>query len=215
PGAIPPLREGLRAPYRSVQAHCARSLATLGDIDIAPVLLDRLNNETDKGLQIAFAAALGTLRWIPATAQLLELLWNQPPGHARREIALALARIIGEEHFFVNLIRHRDKDIGTALSQAVTFLGKKLSGEVVIDLPATLTECADNLARNEIGKGLQCIIQAIEFIPTSPADSPEKILLNACAAGLEKFGAQRIEYLVLTLHTLKAIIENGHAAMDL
>ncbi|NOR84277.1 MAG: hypothetical protein GQ526_12375, partial [Ardenticatenales bacterium] len=37
--AIEPLRAGLDSSYRSVRAHCARSLATLGDAEGVPLLL--------------------------------------------------------------------------------------------------------------------------------------------------------------------------------
>ena len=46
--ALPALRRGLNSTYRSLQAHCARSLGTLGDQESAPLLLERLATLTER-----------------------------------------------------------------------------------------------------------------------------------------------------------------------
>src|SRR5690606_35486781 len=69
PRAYEPLKEALNAEYRSIQAHSARALGALGNPEIIPVLLDRLERETDKGLQMAYASALGNLRAREATGR--------------------------------------------------------------------------------------------------------------------------------------------------
>ncbi len=54
PHAIPPLREALDTEYRSIRAGSARALGSLGDVDAAPELVERLGVETDKGLKMAY-----------------------------------------------------------------------------------------------------------------------------------------------------------------
>ena len=59
--ALEALRRGMDARYRSVQAHCIRSLGSLGDRTMLPVMLERLETEQDVGVQMALASALGKL----------------------------------------------------------------------------------------------------------------------------------------------------------
>ncbi|MEP6985171.1 MAG: MFS transporter [Chloroflexota bacterium] len=72
--AIPALRHGLASQYRSIQAHSARALGTLLDDESAPVLLERLKTESDRGLRIAYSSALGNLRVSEAIPTLFEIL---------------------------------------------------------------------------------------------------------------------------------------------
>src|SRR5690606_11796686 len=55
------LRKGLNSEYRSIRAHCARALGSLSDTTIVPELLERLEYESDTGLQMAYASALGSM----------------------------------------------------------------------------------------------------------------------------------------------------------
>jgi MFS family permease len=96
--ALEALRRGLNARYRSVKAHCARSLGSLEDRTVLPELLERLETETDMGLQMAFAAALGRLGATEATGRLLALLRASDTHDAQMEFTLALARLVGDEH---------------------------------------------------------------------------------------------------------------------
>jgi HEAT repeat protein len=208
--AIPSLREGLQAQYRSVQAHCARSLATLGDGDSAPALLERLNRESDEGLRVAFAAALGTLRCDAATPTLLAMLREQAHPQPQMELALALARIVGEEHYFVHLMRQMGRERGTALSQAVTALRKKLgnskAGSEVRDL---MNECAETLARQDVTAGIALLACTVKRFPLSQPATPAGQVLEACLAGIEAFGLERIEYTILALHTLNTLANSS------
>ena len=61
PAAIEPLRQRPRDQYRSVRLQSIRALGWLGDVESVPTLLDDLRGEADKGLQMAYASALGNL----------------------------------------------------------------------------------------------------------------------------------------------------------
>lgn len=205
--AIEPLRGGLNARYRSVQAHCVRSLGTLGDAGIAPLLLERLLAEDgDAGLQIAYASALGKLQVTEAVGQLLILLRDAQGQNAQMELALALARIVGDEQPFIQLLRQVRADTGTASSQALIALKKSLSERsgVNLDLVTMLDKCAEDLARGNLESGVALLGEMMRLLPLDELDESCRIILQDGAERLDEFGVKRIEYIVLALHTLNA-----------
>jgi MFS family permease len=206
--AIEPLRAGLDSSYRSVRAHCARSLATLGDGGAVALLLERMAAETDKGLQIAYAAALGKLQVETTTGQLLDLLHDCPYQTERKELALALARIVGGEHYFIRLLRHRPEEAGTAFAQALLDMNKELERSQAQggELAAALNDCAETLAREDVEEGATLLARVIRLLPTDRYPAPIREILHACAGQMEASGARRIEYLILALHTLEATV---------
>ena len=204
--AIEALRAGLDAPYRSVQAHCARSLGSLSDTAIAPRLLERLAQETDVGLRIAYASALGKLGVKEAAGQVLIFLRTSQDASAQGELALALARMVGDEHYFVQLLRRVRAEAGTATSQAVSALKKRMD-EAQMDgdeLMEAMDDCAGALARGELADGTALMSQVIGLLPVEGVDESCAMILRECAERLEEFRAGRIEYVLLALHTLHA-----------
>jgi MFS family permease len=204
--AIEPLRAGLDARYRSVRAHCVRSLGSLEDVEIAPVLLERLANETDDGLKLAYASALGQLGAEEAVGELLALLRASKSRDVQMEVALALARIVGDEHGFIQLLRQMRGEAGTAMSQNVTALKKKLGecrvdGEV--DLPAMLNRCAETLAQQDMEQGAALIGSIACLLPTEALSDACAEILQNCTERLAEFGAERLEYVILALHVMQ------------
>lgn len=202
--AIDTLRKGLNARYRSVQAHCARSLGTLQDQQIAPLLLERLQRETDRGLQIAYASALGKLQTAAAIDPMLALLLESKSRSSRREVALAIARVVGEEYYFIQLSRQSDEEIGTATALALSDLKKKItiSEPEQSELLGLINKTAEALARQELELGADHLVDVIHHWPTAECSQASTRILQECALRLEEFGPQRIEYLLLTLHTM-------------
>jgi len=200
--AVEALREGLNAQYRSVRAHSARSLGTLGDRASAPLLLERLRAESDSGLKVAYAAALGSLRYEPAGQHLLELALRWESAQERQEFALALARVLGGEQPFVGLLRERRGDVSTALSQAVVAVRKKL-GPVSDGVLVNLDECARAMARGSLEEGAAMLSRVIHSLLMIRQDGLATSVLRACAAELEQRGVDRFEFLALALHVLK------------
>lgn len=146
--ALEALRAGLHSDYRSIRAHCARVLGALNDQQIIPLLLARVAEESDIGLQMAFASTLGNLRAAQAMQPLLALLAAVHNVGTRRELALFLARIMGHEQHFITLLREIRGDMGTAVPQTVTALAKKVikSQPDQQKLANTLKACADAFA---------------------------------------------------------------------
>jgi HEAT repeat protein len=204
--AIGPLRQGLDSDYRSVRAACARALGALGDLDVAPELLARLQRETDKGLQMAYASALGNLHYTAATETLLALLRDTQNEGARMELALTLARLIGDEHHFVQLVRSVRADPGTATAQALNSVKRRLERNLNenTDVLRLLVDCTESLARANLDKGGSLLSNLIRALPTEQFSPPSLLILEECAARLDEYHAQHLEYLLLALHTMHA-----------
>jgi HEAT repeat protein len=214
--AIEPLREGLDDRYRSVRAHCVRSLGSLEDVGVAPVLLERLAGETDDGLKLAYASALGQLRVKEAVGDLLTLLRSRQSPDEQMEVALALARIVGDEHNYIQLLRQVRGEAGTATSQAVTALKKRI-GEYRLDeeadLVTLLDSCAGTLAQDDLEQGVAMLSSAIRLSPLEELSEACVAILDDCAERLDEFGAERLEYVILALHTMHVGFFQRHASI--
>jgi MFS family permease len=203
-----PLRAALDSNYRSIKAHSSRALGTLEDTEVIPLLLQRLVCEPDYGLRIAYASALGKLGAQEATGELLALLYNSLDESARMELALAVARIVGHEHYFIQLLRQARGEMGTITSQAISALKRKLDKVLVNNgqVDAVLDECADTLAREELEEGLALMSRLLrllpEVLPEANFSRSSQEIIAECAARTKEFGASRIEYVLLALHTL-------------
>jgi MFS family permease len=202
--AVEPLRNGLDAHYRSVQMHSARSLGTLGDTAAIPILLDRLAKEKDPGLQIAYASALGKLEVEDATRTLLKILRTHTDPSSRMEIAMALARIVGEEHHFIKLMRDTRTEMGTASSQAITSFLKKVDKDNTnfADLKEALADCAQFLALEDLQHGAGLISQSIRLLPKDRFNQASNAILQECADRLDQLVEKNPEYILLALHTM-------------
>jgi MFS family permease len=200
--AIEPLRRSLNSPYRSIRAHSARALGALGDTEVGPILLERLETEEDKGLQMAYASALGNLEWVDAIPKLLQLLAQTENTGARLELALTLARIIGEEHNFVTLLRQVRSDPGTATAQALTSYRKRNEKRLGKETAAKLVECEEALARGELDHGCRLLGQAIPALPLALMSKSRSLILQECGTQLVASGAEHTEYILLAIHAL-------------
>jgi HEAT repeat protein/MFS family permease len=204
PRAIETLRHGLQSPYRSIQAHCARALGTLRDVESSPLLLERLEKETDKGLQIATASALGNLRYEAAVPAILATLESTENEGARLELALALARLTGHEHHFIRLLRQVRADKGTAAAQAILAIRRRFTSEDD-SLKSTFAACADEFARDNFDSAELQLASLIRQLPLPEDNRAAKTILDACVRHLEAEDEQHIEFLILALHVLEVI----------
>jgi len=201
-GAVEALRRGLESRYRSVQAHCIRSLGSLGDRTMLPLLLERLATEEDVGLQMALASALGRLGATEAAGPLLALLRASGTQDARLEFALAIARLVGQEHRFVQLLRRAGSEPGTAFSQEASALRTKLirARQAMPELAGALDAAAQVLAREDLEQGAGLLAAALRQLAGDDLALPCRAVARECAEQIERLGPQRIEYLVLGIH---------------
>jgi HEAT repeat protein len=204
--AIPPLRAGLDADYRSVRAHCARALGTIGDPGAKPLLVKRLSSELDRGLRLAYSSALGKLRATEALPSLLRYLRASGIGDEmpRKEYALAVARIVGAEDSFIGLLRETEVDPGTSTSQALAAAGRGLTdSEGSSELLYAIEQCEDALAREDLQQGAESLVRVLRLVPRRELGEPVSSVLRECAERLDEFGEERIEYVVLAINTLR------------
>jgi MFS family permease len=200
--AVAPLRQALHSGYPFLEASSVRALAILGDGDSVPCFLDRLRTESDSMLRIAYASALGKLRARGATQELFALLRGAEPGVARGEIGLALARIAGDERYYLQGWRSLRSDLNTATAQAVLAL-QKPARRLRTDAFEALTEaCAGCFARGDLSSGASHLKDMIDGVPTHDLDDTLIFILGECAAGLAEYGCTRFEFILLSLHTL-------------
>jgi hypothetical protein len=146
---------------------------------------------------------LGQLRAEEATEKLLSMLRDSKDSTVRSELALALARIVGEEQHYIQLLREIDAEVGTGASQAISDLKEKLEDHPLEsgDLLRLIDECADVLARQDLAQGVPLISQILLQLPVEQASEACRLILQNCAEGLDDFGTARIDYIVLALHT--------------
>ncbi len=199
--AIPALRQGLASPYRSIQAHSARALGTLGDNESALVLLERLKAESDRGLRIAYSSALGNLRVYEAVPTLFDILAQTENEGARLELALALARMIGHEHHFIRLVRQMRHDQSTALSQMMTAIQRHLKSEDDV-LNQVMSDCAEAFARNDTEQGIALLNRLVTILPTELYTPQAQNILLECSQRMDEFKMTHTEYLIMALHAL-------------
>jgi MFS family permease len=191
------LRKGLHSEYKSICAQSARALGTLGDETIVPILLERLKTETDKGVRMAYASALGSLAAKDAVQPLLELLdWFYNVG-ARTELALSLGRILGQETYFIRLLRQIRREPGTAVARSLKAISPKFQNN-----QALFDNAIDLWAHEQLEAGTNALAEAILQLPENTVDGLPGIILAHCTQQLKIHHYEHPEYLLLILCVL-------------
>ena len=205
--AISTLHEALGSSYRSIRAHSARSLATLGDETAVPQIMTRLEDEQDAGLRLAYASALGQLNADEALPLILQQLAEASENKTRSELALAVARMVGDEHYYIQLLRQVRGDEGTAVAQAILSLSKKLPKLSSAVAPEMVASCAEQWSLNEYAAGLDLFLELLQDVSKDHFKEVEHMILHESLIRLQQFGTARLEYLLLTLHILNQVDE--------
>lgn len=209
--AIGALRQHLTEGYPLLASHCARALATLNDREVIPLLLARFRDELDEGLRFAYASSLGALRADSAMLEILDELDAATNPVARRELALALARIIGDDAYFIRLWRRLAADPDTATAQALLALKKRLCrlSEGDAGLPDDIDAASEAMASGRLDEGtrlLAAIMRRLKLDMPADGDAVTTVLAH-CAAAVASTSDGRVEYLVLMLHALDARLD--------
>jgi MFS family permease len=205
PGAAEALRAGLDVPYASIRAHSARALGALHDRAMISELLRRLAVEEDRGLQMAYASALGNMQAEEAIDPLLDLLQRMANPGARLELALSLARIVGDEHVFVGLLRQMRADLDTTVAQGVGELRRHVARARIVspETLAALQDATDDFARGHRVTGVERLCAGLRGLPPGALRGPGALLLPELIRALEVSGPEHMEYLVLVMHILQ------------
>ena len=217
PRALEPLRHALDSPYRSIRTHAIRALGAMGDAESVPHLLASLPLETDLGLCMAYASALGNLGVTEAIPQILKLLETMENEGARTELALDLARIVGNEAEFVQLVRQTRADAGTTLCNVMSALHKGLAhtpqkgnraslpneASATANLVELLTRCADQWAADQQKAAIYSTRQIAQLLAPSCRTQPVSEVLTTCIEQLATPGDDKMVYVLLIAHLLK------------
>jgi MFS family permease len=201
--AIEPLREAFGSRYALIQARSARALATLGDYDIIPILLERLKTEPDDGLRIAYASALGSLHCKDAVPLLLPFLQATRGKDPRMELSLALARMVGQADYFVILARQTRTSPGMPLGRAIAeFQRHKNSHKLSASFVVNSTACIEAFEKEDIERGIRNLVLLTNQLPLDQLRPLHATILRECALRMTEYGAARLEYGILAIHTL-------------
>lgn len=120
--------------------------------------------------------------------------------------ALSIGRIIGDEHSFIQLLGQvGSSDPGTAIAQALLNLKKGLDGLDVgeNDLLEMLDQTSETFAKGELPQGVAQLQEIITLLPKDRFGEICGIILEACHAQMNQYGAERLDYVVLALHTIQ------------
>jgi HEAT repeat protein/MFS family permease len=208
--AVEPLRKSMTSGYPLLQARSARALATLGDVHSVPYLLDRFKNERDSGLRVAYASALGSFRTAGITRELLAFLRESQNDDVRRELTFALARVVGNERRFVRLLREVRSEAGTAVSQVMVALRRRIGKAAIHSsrLMELIGDCEEAFAGNDAVHGAELLSVLIDNLPMEEFEEACALVLRECAGCLRDFRATRIEYIVLSIHTINTALNS-------
>jgi HEAT repeat protein len=196
--AILPLRRALRSGYPFLEANSVRALAMLGDVESVPYFLNRLKHEPSSMLRVAYASALGKLGAVQAAQDLFALLRQAESEVMRGEVGLALARLAGDERYYLQHWRALRSNSSTAAAQAVLAL-QKSAKQLRLDGVVSVTEaCAQSFARGDASQAAAYLQEIVDGAPTADMNQTLACILTECSRGLADFGGTRFEYILLS-----------------
>ena len=142
-----------------------------------------------------------------AIGPILEIMAQMENPGARLELALSLARMIGDETRFIRLSRRMQEDPGTVAARALTSLRAGLGlqrkgGKADDPIQVAYDDCVLAFSQDDLGYGARDLSKLIRALPRQrfPADIEQ--VLFACADSLENEGFDRSEMAVLALYAL-------------
>jgi MFS family permease len=227
--AVAALRMTLQSDNSLLRARSARALALLGDVESVPVLLQRLRQERGAGLRwiadddcdtednidasvcLAYAAALGTLGAAEAVPEIADMLWASQDMASRDELALALARMVGQESDYIRLWRAFRNDPGAAGAQAVLMLRPLAARHPILQtstqacgfaLGDCLNACERGFAEGDRSGAVLSLIEVMRQLMRLNIAGVPSLLLQECMERLIEFSSMRQEYVVLSLYVV-------------
>lgn len=202
--AVPALREGLNSDHRSIRTHCARALGMIGDHQSIPDLHERLKNETEIGLQVAFASALANLGATPAVPTLLDILHDISNDKARMDITLSLSKMVSDENHFVTLVRGLHSDPATTLSGELLRLRTRLNKNPIVN-DVHVKACSRGIeafGNDNMERGLENLITIVGGMLFLTENPTAQKLLQGSLDGMQRWGMEHPEYILMALNIL-------------
>ncbi len=202
PKAIPALRRTLFSGYRPLEANSARSLALLEDAESVPHFQVKLRQEPNPRLRLAYVSALGKLRVAGSVEQLFDLLLQARSEVSRGEIGLAIARIAGDEKYYLQHWRSLHSDFNTSTAQALLAFQKPAERYGMAELAEVAEASARSFAAGDLDSGVTILSTMLKWLLNRDLDENIVEVLRRCIEGLQEYGGARKEYILLSLHTL-------------
>ncbi len=202
PKAIPALRRTLFSGYRPLEANSARSLALFDEDKSIPHFQAKLRQEPNPRLRLAYVSALGKLRVAGSVEQLFDLLLQARSEVSRGEIGLAIARIVGNEKYYLQHWRSLHANFNTSTAQALLAFQKPAERGGMAELAEVAEASARCFASDDITSGVASLITMLRWLSKNDLDQTLAEALRRCIDGLQEFGDSRKEYILLSLHTL-------------
>ena len=206
PSAVEPLMQTFHSDYALLAARSARALAALGEGQVAGEMVQRLDSPLPPGLRIAYASALGQLRVRKAVRHLIALHPFLPGGSWISELNLALARLVGQEQFFIRLWRNMRGDLPTG---AATALHRLCARSVTLnshEQAGTLArQCVQALAREDLQQGAALLADVLGAVESAVADNCTAAIMRHCRECLRQGGPGQTEAIPLAIHCLKSL----------
>lgn len=212
--AIPVLREMLKCEYALLRSQCARALAKLNDQASVPEIITVFKNEKNDNICAGYAAALGKLRRKDFLPDLLALLRRLSDEHLRGEVALAIARVAGGEHHFINLWRRSRSDFETACAEELMEIEKKIAHSSLdtTEYRKIISGCARSFEQRNLTAGANAVRNMINLLPSADIDPLVRDILLECDELITKHGGGRGDYILLALNALHtAFVSLVHA----
>ena len=202
PRAIPSLRRTLFSGYRPLEANSARALALLDDADSIAHVQAKLQQEPNPRLRLAYVSALGQLRVEGSIGQLFDLLHQANSEISRGEIGLAIARISGDEKFYLQHWRSLHADFNTSVAQALLAFQKTAERCDLGEVAELLDAAANCFASGGVDSGVKTLATVLRWIPKKDLGEPLVEILQHCIDGLQENDDLRNDYILLSLHAL-------------
>ncbi len=202
PVAAPALRRSLQSRYDLIAAESARALAQLDDVESIPVLVKKMSTEPNKQLKVAYASALGKLHAEEQLPELFALLCEAETNAERGEVGLAIARIIGDEKYYLQQWRSLQSNFDTATAQALMALRKSAKKAEMPATEALLEICANCFAASESQDAIDQLRRLLENVAGDESKPALREALLRCAAALDQCGSDRLDLTLLALHAL-------------
>jgi hypothetical protein len=212
PRAIPALRRTLHSGYRPLEANSARSLALLDDAQSIPDFLAKLEQEPNSRLRLAYVSALGKLRVEGSIKQLFDLLYGTLSETSRGEIGLAIARIAGDEKYYLRHWRSVHSDFNTSTAQALLAFKKPAGRCGMVELEEVAEASSKSFASGDLSAGITTLRTMLQWMAASELDKTTAEVLRLCIDGLQEGGEIQKESILLALFTLDTAFKELEAS---
>jgi hypothetical protein len=204
PSALPALRRTLHSKYDLIAAESARALGQLNDVESGPELRKKMQAEPNLQLKVAYASALGKLRATEAIPDLFELQLEAKTEAVQLELGLAIARMVGDERYYLQQWRTLHHDFDAATVQAILAMQKPARRLGTSVLEPVLERCAESFGEHDVSGGVAHLQQVLEQVANVEDDQTIKEIMQRCNQALAHFGATRPDLILLSLHVLDA-----------